>query len=154
MRKGQNCILYLRHRSCAKVTRNTPNIVSRKWCVPKETKHYPDRKTSQILGIFFAKWEDIILLMKVKMLKLFITFSTPITIRSTHTVTFRSMHKHSFCHFKGNVKFVKYNKLKRHWTDTGTYSDLDCEVFKCNEHTNRKLSWFFRRWLSIHAEWH
>ena len=64
MRKGQNCFLYLRHRSCAKVTRNILNIVSPKWCVPKETKQYPDRKISQILGIFSAKWGDIFSLWK------------------------------------------------------------------------------------------
>ena len=108
MRKGYNSSLYLRHRKCPTVARDTHNILRTKHCFPKETMPYPDMKNSQILGIFASKWEDIFhLFMRVKKLNIFflwtfIIFSSPnkkshkivshLTIRPTHKVRYRSMH--------------------------------------------------------------
>ena len=73
------------------------------------------------------KMRRYVLLIKVKKLNTylrckFIILFTPntnchktvshVTTRPTHTVTFRSMHKHSYRHFNEDIHFVKYKNLR------------------------------------------
>jgi len=64
MRKGHKPTVDLRHRTSATVPCNVTKIVNHKELVPKETMHYSDGKTSQLLGIFAAKGEDTFCLRK------------------------------------------------------------------------------------------
>jgi hypothetical protein len=150
-----DCTLYLRHRSTATVTRNAPNMVSPKRCVPKETIHYPDRKLLRYLDSFlqnentYRSYDSQEIKYSSDVIFLHFLHQTQtvsyLTIRPIRKVRFRSTHKHSYHHIKENVYLCEiqetYVSLNQ---DVCTYSDLDCIDFNCNQHTNRTLSKFFR----------
>ena len=117
MRKQHNPTADLRYRSCPRVPRNILKVVWLKQCFSKKTKHYPDRKMSQILGIFATNWEDIFCFWQSRNKNFFrwtlIIFPAPnkkchkilsyLRFRPSYKVRFRSMHKLTYRHLNENV---------------------------------------------------